>query len=146
MPMLKMLAPRTTRPPSWKTRAWTATTLVITSVPTHGPRRMAARTPPTMWPLVPPATGKLTIWAAKMKAAVTPMSGTARSSRLAAAALHRDGQHDDGDAPHERRDGDRQEAVRGVKREDGNEPGAPGIKGREHGEMLVAIARCCKSL
>ena len=66
--------------------------------------------------------------------------------QLAAAALHRDGQHDDGDTPHERRDGDRQETVRGVKCEDGNEPGAPGIKGREHGEMLVAIARCCKSL
>ena len=35
-PMLKMLAPSTTRPPSWKTSAWTATTQAITSV--AGPR------------------------------------------------------------------------------------------------------------
>src|SRR6185369_9545159 len=47
----------------------------------HGPSRIAARPAPRKWPLVPPATGKLSIWAANTNAAVTPSSGTRRSSR-----------------------------------------------------------------
>ena len=38
-PMLKMFAPITTRPPSWKTSAWTPTTQAMTSVAAHGPSR-----------------------------------------------------------------------------------------------------------
>ena len=80
--MLKMLAPITTRPPSWNTSAWTAITQAITSVAAHGPSRTAASTPPSRWPDVPPTTWKLNIWAAKMNAAVTPISGIARSSSV----------------------------------------------------------------
>ena len=39
-------------------------------LPTHGPTSTAARQPPSRCPLVPPATGKLSICRAKMKAAV----------------------------------------------------------------------------
>ena len=52
----------------------------------HGPRRTAARTPPRRWPDVPPTTWKLNIWAAKMKAAMTPISGIARSSSVGSSA------------------------------------------------------------
>ena len=37
--MLKMFAPITTSPPSWKTSAWTAMTQAMTSVPAHGPEQ-----------------------------------------------------------------------------------------------------------
>ena len=39
---------------------------------------MAAKAPPNRWPLVPPATGKLIIWAAKIKAVVKPRMGARR--------------------------------------------------------------------
>jgi hypothetical protein len=39
---------------------------------------MAAKAPPNRWPLVPPATGKLIIWAAKIKAVVKPNMGARR--------------------------------------------------------------------
>ena len=58
-------------------------TQAMTSVAAHGPRSTAARTPPSRWPDVPPMTWKLNIWAAKMNAAITPSSGTARSSSVA---------------------------------------------------------------
>jgi hypothetical protein len=47
----------------------------------QGPKRTDEKTAPKKWPLVPPATGKLSIWAAKMKAAVTPISGTSFSPK-----------------------------------------------------------------
>src|SRR5215208_1386063 len=56
-------------------------TAVITSIPAQGPRVIAARAPPSKWPEVPPATGKLIIWAAKIKAAITPINGTCLSPR-----------------------------------------------------------------
>ena len=75
-PMLKILAPITSRPPSWKSSPCTAMTAVITKTAAQGPSTMAASAPPKKWPDVPPATGKLSICAAKMKAAITPISGT----------------------------------------------------------------------
>src|SRR5262245_26853502 len=78
MPMLKMLAPRASRPPSAKSKHCSVRTAVITSTAPLGPRSTLASTPPTRWPEVPPAIGKFTIWAAKTKAAVTPSRGTFR--------------------------------------------------------------------
>ena len=77
--MFRMLAPITSKPPSWKSSPWTAITAVMTSIPAHGPKRMAANAPPSRCPEVPPATGKLIICAAKMKAAMMPIRGTWRS-------------------------------------------------------------------
>ena len=54
-------------------------TAVITSMPAQGPSTIAASAPPSKWPDVPPATGKLIIWAAKMKAAMMPIKGTCLS-------------------------------------------------------------------
>ena len=52
----------------------------MTTHASHGPSRIAASAAPSRWPLVPPATGKFSIWTAKMNAAVTPSSGTRLSS------------------------------------------------------------------
>ncbi len=48
----------------------------------HDPSRTAASAAPRKWPLVPPATGKFSICAAKMNAAVTPSRGTLFSSSV----------------------------------------------------------------
>jgi hypothetical protein len=47
----------------------------------HGPKRTDEKIAPRKWPLVPPATGKFSIWAAKIKAAVTPINGTSFSPK-----------------------------------------------------------------
>src|SRR3954452_12420346 len=86
-PMLRMLAPSAVIPPSAKTNACTPSTTASVRHARHGPSMIAASAAPRKWPLVPPATGKLSIWAAKMNAAVTPSSGTRRSSRSVLAFL-----------------------------------------------------------
>gem|GEM_PF-1837106 len=48
-------------------------TVAITLLPAHGPSSTPASTPPRRWPLVPAATGKLNICAAKMNAPAIPM-------------------------------------------------------------------------
>ena len=63
---------------------------------------------------MPPATWKLNIWAAKMNAAITPMSGIARSSSDAFVRLTAIRQDDQRDDPHHGRDGHREEAVGSV--------------------------------
>ena len=67
-------------PPSAKKNACVEMTTAMTRQASHGPSSTAARAAPRKWPLVPPATGKLSICAAKMNAAVTPSSGMRRSS------------------------------------------------------------------
>ena len=47
--------------------------------PDPGAEQDRCGAPPSRWPVVPEATGKFTIWAAKMNAAHTPASGTRRS-------------------------------------------------------------------
>ena len=47
--------------------------------PDPGAEQDRLQAPPSRWPVVPEATGKFTIWAAKMNAAHTPASGTRRS-------------------------------------------------------------------
>src|SRR5580704_3350203 len=81
--MLRTLAPRARRPPSPKTRHCITRTEVIAMTAADGPRSTAASAPPTRWPEVPPATGKLIICAEKTKAAVTPIRGTARDPKRA---------------------------------------------------------------
>ena len=78
--MLSTLAPSAVIPPSAKAKAWTPTTTVSTRQASQGPSRAAAKVAPRKWPLVPPATGKLSIWAAKMNAASTPSIGIRDSS------------------------------------------------------------------
>src|SRR3954447_26304092 len=79
--MFRTLRPRADTPPSANSNAWTMSTTVTHSAPTQGPTSAAASTPPSRWPLVPLATGKLSICTAKMKAAAMPARGTSRSSR-----------------------------------------------------------------
>ena len=43
------------------------------------PKITAAKVPPKRCPLVPPATGKLIIWAAKINAVVNPITGAYRN-------------------------------------------------------------------
>jgi hypothetical protein len=78
--MFTMLRPRALSPPSANSSAWTRRTTDTQTAPTEGPTRIAASAPPSRCPLVPPATGKLSIWTAKTNAAVSPASGTRRSS------------------------------------------------------------------
>ena len=61
---------------------------------------------------MPPTTWKLNIWAAKMNAAVTPISGTARSSSVALVLRTAIARTTIVTSPHTRRDRDGQEAVR----------------------------------
>ena len=63
--MLVMLSPSAVSPPS-ANRLWTTRTTATQMQPAHGPTSTAARTPPSRWPLVPAATGKLSICTAKM--------------------------------------------------------------------------------
>ena len=79
-PMLSTFAPSALMPPSANANAWTAITTAMTRQASQGPSSTAARVAPRKWPLVPPAIGKLSIWAAKMNAASTPSSGTRASS------------------------------------------------------------------
>lgn len=78
--MTMMLAPSAVMPPSAKTNACPASTTVMTRQASHGPSSTAASAAPSRCPLVPPATGKLSIWTAKTNAASTPSSGTRSSS------------------------------------------------------------------
>ena len=91
-------------PPSAKTKACAVSTTASTRQASHGPRRTAASAAPSRWPLVPPATGKLSIWAAKMNAPVTPSSGIGLviQARLRAAEAVRDRarRNDAGDGGH----------------------------------------------
>jgi hypothetical protein len=48
-------------------------------VAAHGPIKTAAKAPPNKCPLVPAATGKLIIWAAKMKTVANPARGAVLS-------------------------------------------------------------------
>ena len=59
--------------------AWTEITAVITRTAGQGPSKITAREAPNKCPEVPPATVKLSICAAKMAAARTPIKGTVRS-------------------------------------------------------------------
>ena len=85
--MLRMLAPSAVIPPSANTNACATSTTDIARQAIHGPSRIAASAAPRKCPLVPPATGKLSICTAKMNAAVTPSSGTRRSSSSTLARL-----------------------------------------------------------
>ena len=76
MPMLKMFAPSAVMPPSANIRHCTISTDAMTITETLGPSSAATSTPPTRWPEVPPATGKLIICAANTNAAASPSSGT----------------------------------------------------------------------
>src|SRR5690606_36283764 len=58
------LRPSALSPPSANTSACTTSTPVRHSDATHGPTSTAASAPPSRWPLVPLATGKLSICAA----------------------------------------------------------------------------------
>ena len=78
--MFSTFAPSAVIPPSANTNACATSTTESTSPASHGPSRIAASAAPRKWPLVPPATGKLSICAANTNAAVTPSSGTRRSS------------------------------------------------------------------
>lgn len=79
--MLKMLQPRASSPPSAKKSACTARMAAMTRKPAYGPSRTARMRPPPRWPLDPvPGMVKFSIWQAKMKAPITPMSGTSRTS------------------------------------------------------------------
>src|SRR3954469_7386751 len=80
-PMLRTFAPSAVTPPSANTNDCTTSTTDMTTQASHGPSRIAASAAPRKWPLVPPATGKLSICTANTNAAVTPSSGTRRSSR-----------------------------------------------------------------
>lgn len=79
--MFSTLAPSAAIPPSANSTACTASTAATVRQPSHGPSSTAASAAPSRWPLVPCATGKLSICTAKMNAAVTPTSGRRRSSR-----------------------------------------------------------------
>ena len=59
--MFKMLAPKAEKAPSPNTRHCTANTTDTASTPMPGPSSSAASAPPSKWPEVPEATGKLTI-------------------------------------------------------------------------------------
>src|SRR4051812_22291734 len=78
--MLSTFAPSAVTPPSAKANACVATTTAITTQATHGPSSTAASVAPRKCPLVPPATGKFSICAAKTNAATTPSNGIRDSS------------------------------------------------------------------
>ena len=80
--MLTTFSPSADSPPSANTSAWTTSTTATASAPANGPTSTAASTPPKKWPLVPLATGKLIIWAAKTNAAASPTTGMSRSSSV----------------------------------------------------------------
>ena len=81
--MLTTFKPSAESPPSANSTAWTTSTTVTASAPAYGPTSTAASTPPKKWPLVPLATGKLSIWAANTNAAASPTTGMSRSSSVA---------------------------------------------------------------
>src|SRR3990172_11584519 len=66
--MLNTLAPNAIKPPSAKKTACIKRTIVMLSIPAHGPKRIAKKVPPTKCPLVPRIIGKFIICAAKTKA------------------------------------------------------------------------------
>ena len=78
--MFSTLAPSAVTPPSANASACTAITTAMTRHAIHGPSSTAASVAPRKCPLVPPATGKLSICAANTNAASTPSSGTRASS------------------------------------------------------------------
>src|SRR5271157_2235382 len=78
--MLTKFAPRAVTPPSPKSRHWTISTAAMTTAPAHGPSSTADSTPPSRWPEIGSGnSGKLTIWAAKTKADIVPISTGVRS-------------------------------------------------------------------
>jgi hypothetical protein len=80
-PMLTMLQPSASRPPSAKKRACTARMEAITMRAAFLPKRIARSSAPTRCPLEPvPGMAKFSIWAAKTKAPATPISGILLSS------------------------------------------------------------------
>ena len=79
--MLKTLSPSALNPPSAKSSACKSKTMVIASVAAYGPTKTVARAAPSKWPLVPAATGKLSICTAKINVAVNPARGAVLSSR-----------------------------------------------------------------
>jgi len=112
--MLKMFAPRAETPPSANIRHWTISTAEMTTTAALGPSSTAARTAPIRCPEVPPATGKLIIWAANTNAAARPEQGNAPGGQVRARVAQGDGHPRRGKRP--RRDGGPgvQEPVRDV--------------------------------
>ncbi|GAA1622963.1 hypothetical protein GCM10009733_019510 [Nonomuraea maheshkhaliensis] len=80
MPMIVMLTPSAVSPPSAKNTPCTSRTTAMHSTPVYGPTSIAASAPPRRCPLVPAATGKLSICTAKMNAATRPAMGAVLSS------------------------------------------------------------------
>ena len=78
--MSVMLTPSAVSPPSANSTPCMSSTTETHSTPVYGPTSIAARAPPSRWPLVPAPTGKLSIWTAKMNAATRPASGAVRSA------------------------------------------------------------------
>jgi hypothetical protein len=78
--ILKILKPSALNPPSANKSACKIKTIVMASVAAYGPINTAARAAPSRWPLVPAATGKLSICTAKIKVAVRPARGAVFSS------------------------------------------------------------------
>ena len=89
-PMFITFAPSALTPPSANTKLCVASTTASTRQASHGPSSTVASAAPRKCPLVPPATGKLSICAAKTNAPVTPSSGTTRSSSRRARAAQAD--------------------------------------------------------
>ena len=114
MAMFRIFAPSAVSPPSAKSSACTASTTVITSVPTHGPTRIAASAPPSRCPDVPAATGKLIICAAKMN--TSSQAGQRRSAIVEFRARLAHGYRDDhpGHQVRQQAHGDVDEAIRDV--------------------------------
>ena len=77
--MWRMFAPSVNSPPSENRNLWTTSTIVTARQPAQGPKIMPASTPPMRCPDTGKPIGKLTIWPAKIIAAVMPVSGTTRS-------------------------------------------------------------------
>jgi len=66
--MLNAFMPNASMPPSAKKNACINKTIVMLSMAAYGPSSTARKVPPTRWPLVPKAIGKLIICAANTKA------------------------------------------------------------------------------
>ncbi len=87
-PRLKILHPKARSPPSAKNRAWTVRMDAMVRKAACGPSRIARIIPPPKCPLEPvPGIEKLIIWAAKMNAPRTPMSGALLSSMFSLSFL-----------------------------------------------------------
>ena len=74
-PILKIFRPRAVNPPSANKNAWIIKTTDKAKVAAYGPTKTIAKAAPNKCPLVPAATGKLSICTAKINTAVKPASG-----------------------------------------------------------------------